>query len=57
MVEKLNCWEYEEGGKELKVLYHASAAAAYDGNLPYYNGNMPYYKGNLPYIITTCLYS
>ena len=34
MVKKLNCWEYRERGKELKVFYYASAAAAYDGNLP-----------------------
>jgi len=27
--------EYGERGKELKVPHHASAAAAYDGNLPY----------------------
>ena len=35
IVEKLNCWEYKERGKEFKVLYYASAAAVYDGNLPY----------------------
>ena len=35
MVKKLNCWEYGEKGKELKVPYYASAAAACDGNLPY----------------------
>ena len=48
---------YEERGKELKVSHYASAAAVYNGNLPYYNGNLPYYKDNLPYIIATCLYS
>ena len=35
MVKKLNSWEYKERGKEFKVPYHASAAAARDGNLPY----------------------
>ena len=35
MVEKLNCWEYGGRGKELKVPYYASAAAARDGNVPY----------------------
>ena len=35
MVNKIDCWEYRERGKELKVLYYASAAAACDGNLPY----------------------
>jgi hypothetical protein len=33
----------KERGEELKVLYHASAAAACDGNLPY--------------IMAICLYS
>ena len=35
MVNKINCWEYKERGKELKVPHHASAAAVYDGNLHY----------------------
>ena len=35
MVNKINCWEYKERGKELKVSHHASAAAVYDGNLHY----------------------
>ena len=35
MVEKLNCEEYGERGKELKVPYHASTAAVRDGNLFY----------------------
>ena len=35
MVKKLNYWEYGERGKELKVLYYASTAAARDGNLSY----------------------
>ena len=35
MVKKLNCYKYGERGKELKVPYYASAAAARDGNLPY----------------------
>ena len=35
MVEKLNCCEYRERGKELKVFYYASATAVRDGNLPY----------------------
>ena len=35
MVEKLNCWESGERGEELKVPYHANAAAVRDGNLPY----------------------
>ena len=35
MGEKLDCWESGERGKELKVPYHTSAAAARDGNLPY----------------------
>ena len=34
MVEKHN-WDKEERGEELKVPYYASAAAVYDGNLPY----------------------
>ena len=37
----VDCCEYEERGKELKVPHYTSAAAACDGNLPYYNGNMP----------------
>ena len=35
IVNKLNCWEYGERGKELKVFYYASAAAVRDGNLLY----------------------
>ena len=29
------CYKYEERGKELKVSYYTSAAAARDGNLPH----------------------
>ena len=57
MVEKIDCWEFGERSEELKVPYHTSAAAAYDGNLLYIKGNLPHIKGNLPYIIATCLYS
>ena len=35
MIKRLDYGKYEEGGKEFKVPYYASAAAAYDGNLPY----------------------
>ena len=35
MVKKLDYWEFEERGKELKVPHHTSAAAARDGNLPH----------------------
>ena len=35
MVKKINYWEYRERGKEFKVPYHASAAVAYNGNLPH----------------------
>ena len=35
MVEKLDWNKLKKRGKELKVPYHASAAAACDGNLPY----------------------
>ena len=35
MVKKIDCWEYGERGEEFKVPHHASAAAAYDGNVPY----------------------
>ena len=35
MGEKLNWSESRERGKELKVPYYTSAAAACDGNLPY----------------------
>ena len=31
-------------GEEFKVPYYTSAAAVYDGNLPYYNSNMPFIK-------------
>jgi hypothetical protein len=44
MVKKLNCWEFKERGKKLKVPHHASAAAARDGNLPQLapnNGHLP----------------
>ena len=34
MGKKLNSFKIEERGKELKVPYHASAAAVHDGNLP-----------------------
>ena len=35
MDKKLNCWEYRERGKKLKIPYHTNAAAARDGNLLY----------------------
>ena len=35
MVDKIDCWEYGERGKEFKVPHHASAATARDGNLPH----------------------
>ena len=34
MGEKLDCCEFGERGKELKVPHHASAAAVRDSNLP-----------------------
>jgi hypothetical protein len=34
MVKKLDYLRIKERGEELKVPYHASAAAARDGNLP-----------------------
>ena len=37
-------FKYKGRGKELKVSYYASAAAACDGNLPHYDGNMAYIK-------------
>ena len=40
----VNCYKYEERGKELKVSHHTSTAAARDGNLPHRDGNMPYVK-------------
>ena len=43
MVDKAWLLRIEEGGKELKVPHHASAAAVCDGNLPY--------------IMAICLYS
>ena len=55
----INSYKYKERGKELKVPYYASAAAAYDGNLPHYNSNMPYIKATcliqlpLPFIPNT----
>ena len=39
-----DCWEYKERGKELKVPYYTSAAAAHNGNLPNCDSNMPYIK-------------
>jgi hypothetical protein len=39
IVNKLNCLKYKERGKELKVLYYASAAATYNSNLPYMMAN------------------
>ena len=36
-----NYLKYKERGKELKVPHYASAAAAYNGNLPHYKGNLP----------------
>ena len=57
MVNKAWFLRIQRRGKELKVPYYASAAAARDGNLPYCNDNLLYYKGNLAYIIATCLYS
>ena len=35
MVKKLDCCEFRERGKELKVPHYTSAAVVYDGNLPY----------------------
>ena len=35
MVKKLDCYKFEERGKELKVPHHTSATAVYDGNLPH----------------------
>ena len=35
MVDKAWLLRTEERGEELKVPYYASAAAAYNGNLPY----------------------
>ena len=35
IVNKINCWEYKERGKEFKVPHYASAAAACDSNVPY----------------------
>ena len=40
----LDCYKYKERGEEFKVPYHASAAAACDGNLPYCDSNMPHIK-------------
>ena len=34
MVKRLNLLKIEKKGEELKVPYHASTAAARDGNLP-----------------------
>ena len=52
MVKKLNCWEFGERGKELKVPHHASAAAVRDGNLPQLALN----NGHLPLFPTVSLY-
>ena len=38
LVNKLNYLKLEKRGKELKIPYYASAAAARDGNLPYIMG-------------------
>ena len=35
IVEKLDCLEYGERGKELKIPHHTNAAAVRGGNLPY----------------------
>ena len=35
MVKKIDCLEFGERGKELKVPYYANAVTACDGNLPY----------------------
>jgi hypothetical protein len=35
MVEKINYYEYGEGGKELKVPHYTSTVAVYDSNMPY----------------------
>ena len=42
MVNKIDCWEYRERGKELKVPHYTNAAAARDGNLPYIMAICPY---------------
>jgi hypothetical protein len=39
MGERINYWEYEEGGKELKVPHRANAAAACDSNMPHMTAN------------------
>jgi hypothetical protein len=39
IVKKINSWEYEEGGEELKVPYRASTVAVCDGNMPYITAN------------------
>jgi hypothetical protein len=39
MVEKINYWEYKEGGEDLQVPYRASAAVVYNSNLPYVMAN------------------
>ena len=48
MVKKLDYWEYEEGGEELKVPHYTSAAAVCDGNLPQLALN----NGHLPLFLT-----
>ena len=53
MVKKAWLLKIEERGKEFKVLYHASAAAVCDGNLPYIKVTCL----NLPQIMATCFYS
>ena len=35
MVKKIDCWEYKERGKELKIPHYASAMAVCNGNLSY----------------------
>ena len=42
MVNKAWLLRIKERGKELKVPHHTSAAAVYDGNLPYIIANSLY---------------
>jgi hypothetical protein len=39
MGKRINYLKYKEGGEEFKVPYRASAAAAYNGNMPYIMAN------------------
>jgi hypothetical protein len=39
MVGKLNCLRIQKMGEGFKVPYHASAAAVYNGNMPYMMAN------------------